>query len=61
MSNLSKDPLSVKYFGKTVHGIAYFINDDIYPVYEYNLDEKIAPTEITEKGKFHKFYDFKDM
>ena len=53
----SENPIEVKYFEPTIKGNYHCLNDTIFEVFEDDLEEKITPPEIIQKGR-RKYYCF---
>ena len=56
----NESPLEVKYFAPTAksQGNLHYLNEDPFDVCFEDLQGKIDPPKIIEKGKFRKFYQF---
>ena len=50
-------PLEVKYFESTVRGSYHCLNDTIYEVFSEDLDQKVPPPKVTQKGR-RTYYSF---
>ena len=55
---VNENPLSVQYFEDSVKGLGHRLNEDIWQVFDQDLDQKVCPPEIKNVGKFRKFYHF---
>ena len=57
------DPLEVRFFSLSSQGKSHKLDDESWPIFEGDLDEKITPPKIEEKGrkiegKIRQYYHF---